>query len=162
MVDKEKALRAALKTAAEKGAASRERKRAKRLTSASGSAGELHIEWSTAYRRKFGTAPVPWGPAEKSLAKKLVTEHGFDRSVDIVRRFFSSWDELPNRTNAPPILKVMWYRVADIVADLDGVKPIRARQAWSGMDAEYRDDGSPSEGWGDEQRAVVARPDEEW
>lgn len=156
-------IRAAAKTAAEKSAAAKDRKKRKRLRTDAGSAAELHVEWSTAYRRKFGAAPVAWGPAERSLAKRLVTEHGFERAVDVVRRFFESWDVFPNKSDAPPVLKVMWYRVADLVADLDGVKPLRSRTGWSVADAEYREDSSPSEGWGDGDSSPVQRlPDEEF
>lgn len=116
---------------------------------------ELHVEWSTRFRMRFGDVEVPpWGPAERSLARKMADEFGFDRSVEMIRHFIDTWEARMSRRQAArgevPAMKLLWYLRQKLLAEMDGaVRTPRSKRSRI-LDDEYDEDAaseSPDEGW---------------
>ena len=54
----------------------------------------LHDEWAAAMRGLLGqgTTIPKWAGEDWALAKKLLGDIGFDKSVDVIRHFIRTWE----------------------------------------------------------------------
>jgi len=145
-------MRAALEARMAKNRASRE-VRSKRLQREN-PARALFREWSSEMKAEFGTTPR-WGGAEYSLAKKLVSEEGFDEAAEIVRHFIKTWKK--RRTSAQerrdelPPMKLCWSLRERLKAEIDGVVRIPTSKRERVLRGEYDDEAAqdaPTVGWG--------------
>lgn len=147
MDDRTATLMASIAKTADKREASRRKRRSKRKRS--NPQAELHVEWSTEFRELYGKdVEVPgWGPAERSLAKKLIGEIGFDKALAMVRHFVRTW---PKRTfEGVPGMKLMWTMRQRMLAEMSGSVSVSAKRDRL-LNDEWSDDSAdgPSEGWG--------------
>ena len=134
---------------------SRERRAAKRQKT--NPAAELHREWVSSMRNEFELVTVPsWAGAEYSLAKKLVTELGFEKAARLVRYFVETWTErrtaVQERRDELPGLKLCWTIRARVLAEMEGAvsRPTSKRErVLRGEYDQASAEASPMEGWGD-------------
>lgn len=148
MSDRTAALTASMTARAAKSDAAKAKRRLKRSKKGNAQA-ELHVEWSTEFRELFGKeVEVPkWGPAERSLAKKLIGEIGFDEAHKMVRQFVSNWRQRP--FDGVPSMRLMWAMRQRLLAEMSGAVSMNAKRDRL-MSDEWEEGVSdgPSEGWG--------------
>jgi len=155
MTDRTAGLTAAINKRLERNRKSRERRAEKRRQTRPVT--ELHREWVSSMRVKFGVDVVPkWAGADYSLAKKFVLEFGFEKAMALVRYFIETWEE--RRTSAQerreelPSMKLCWYLRAQLLAELEGVVSRPKSKREKVLRGEYDPasaEVSPSRGWGD-------------
>ena len=84
-------------------------------------AGELHREWVASMRATYQDVEVqPWGGAEMKLASTLVKAEGFDRAVEAIRHFITTWNSR-RRDDSLPVFKVFWKLRERVFHEVDGV-----------------------------------------
>jgi len=155
MSDRTVEIMAAVNKKLAKNKASHERRAAKRQKT--DPVGELHREWISVMSSELNLETIPrWAGAEYALAKKLLNELGFDKSVRFVTYFVETW--MNRRTAAQarreeiPSMRVCWAQRAQVLAEMEGAvnrpKSKRERLLRGEFDQELAD-ASPMEGWGD-------------
>jgi hypothetical protein len=147
-------MRAAVEQKLARNRAARQRRQQKKR--AANPAAELHREWAMAMREHCGVELAPWDAAEYALGKRLVQEVGYERAVDLVRYFVSTWpvrrSRLQERRDDLPGMKLCWTIRGRLGAEIDGVvsRPTSKRErVIRGEFDPISAEASPKVGWGD-------------
>lgn len=139
-------LTGSLSKQSEKTAAARAKRRKRRKKGDAQT--ELHVEWSAEFRSLYGkgTEVPPWGPAERSLARKLIAEIGFDKALEMTRHFVSTWK---SRTfDGVPGVRLMWTIRQRLLAEMTGAVGVNAKREKLMSDEWDETSAGPSDGWG--------------
>lgn len=118
---------------------------------------ELHAEWVVAMRGHFGVTQVPeWTGAEYSLAKKLVSDVGFEKAAKIINYYVNTWRKrrtsAQERRNELPNMKICWSLRSRLLAELEGAVSCPKSKRERILKGEYNPvlaSAAPSRGWGD-------------
>lgn len=153
-MERKEQLEAILRVAQKKAAAARKLNRKKRISKRPVKV--LEEEWRAGYSVAVGDVSSPWTGKEAKLTKTLVTEHGFDRTLDLFRHFLDTWKERAKDHNlvegALPSVGYMYVMRDQLFAEIDGKKrgpgPIPGHKRRGETDTEIVENG-PAEGWGD-------------
>jgi len=138
---------------AEKKKAAQARRRSKR--SKTRPEAELQVEWTARFRMVLKQTEVPpWGPAERSLAKKMAEELGFDQALVLIRHFLDTWEARRWRKQEQrgdvPSMKLCWHIRQKLLAELEGTVKTPVSKRSRLMSDEYDEESaanSPDEGW---------------
>ena len=112
----------------------------------------LGKEWANMVTRRFPGLEVTWGGAEFALAKKLVDEQGFDRALEIIDHFLSTWGRRKMSRKGTPGFKLLWVMRDTLIAEMKGlakVPELRETRIASGEYSEEGADANPTQGWGE-------------
>lgn len=112
----------------------------------------LGKEWSNMVARKFPDIKVEWSGAEIVLAKKLIDEHGFDKSLKIAEHFIETWDRRRASKTGMPGFKLLWVMRDTLIAEMKGLVAVPETRETRIASGEYSEEGanaSPTRGWGD-------------
>jgi len=116
---------------------------------------ELQVEWTDRFRTVLKQVEVPaWGPAERSLAKKLADDLGFDQAVVLIRHFLDTWEarrwKKQEARGDVPSMKLCWHIRQKLLAELEGTVKTPVSKRSRLMSDEYDEESaanSPDEGW---------------
>jgi len=100
----------------------------------------------------FPGVEVEWSGAEAALAKKLIDEHGFDRTLSIIDHFLGTWDRRKASRSGTPGFRFLWAMRSTLFSEMDGlvkIPELRETKIASGEFSEESAKASPTQGWGD-------------
>lgn len=110
----------------------------------------LNDEWAVSMRGLLGEGvTIPkWAGEDWALAKKLIGDIGFDKSVDVIRHFVSTWEARRRRRGALPGMKLCWTIRQRLLGEVEGDLRVPKSKAERLMRGEFEEDDSPKTGWG--------------
>jgi hypothetical protein len=102
-------------------------------------------EWQEEMWRVFGMEVqlMAWGPKERSLARLLMKEVGYDTAVKMVHHFIQGWDEA-----GLPAFAFLWVKRETVLATIRGQVATRRSRIDVDEYDEARDGKQPKIGWG--------------
>jgi len=119
-------------------------KRAAKVERETGLTGEkFRLRWMELYREKWPNLPMPtWGKAERSLAKRIVTNYP-ELALEVCERVIEYWEDYARRwsLDGVPTIKLVWgYREGLFAEAAQGLPPGGSKGEALRAD-EFQDDG---------------------
>lgn len=114
-------------------------------------------EWKARMARLFPDIKVEWTGAEAALVKKLIDEHGYDKTLSIIDHFFDTWDRRKASRRSTPGFRFLWAMRSTLLAEMGGlvkVPELRETKIASGEFSEEAARASPTQGWGDVEEDI--------
>lgn len=113
---------------------------------------ELHREWVRSMGVTYpGVDVQKWGAQEMKLAWTFVRDVGsFDRAVDAIRHFISTWNDR-RRDDCLPHFKLFWSLRERILAEIDGHvrSPMGLKERLGDGEFDYSRDNPDTVSWSD-------------